>query len=297
MPNQRVTMFGGNHYEITDDEFNRLREFIHQSTGISLSEHKRALVCSRLAKRLRHYRLNTYSEYYKLLREDDPAGEELLEMINAITTNKTDFFREPHHFRFLTEQFFPAFKRAVMYGGSRRMRLWSAGASSGEEPYSLAMTVLESFPDIHAWDIRILATDIDTNVLARAEQGIYSEEQARQVPPELLHRYFLKGVRDQDEAIMVKPVLKSLICFRRLNLIESDWPMRGLFDVIFCRNVIIYFDKQTQLRVVSRLGHKLQSNGCLMLGHTESLYGPELGLQPMGLSMYQHRKKPTTASA
>ena len=293
----RVKMPTGNQHQISHDEFERLREFIHRHTGISLSDHKRALVCSRLAKRLRHHGLRTYTDYYFLLLQNDPEGVELMEMINAITTNKTDFFREAHHFRFLSEKFFPAFKRVAHYGGARRMRLWSAGASTGEEPYSLAMTVLEAFPDIHDWDIKILATDIDTNVLARAEGGIYSHEQSQQIPPALLHRYFLKGMQDREETVMVKPALKELIRFRRLNLMDSDWPMHGLFDVILCRNVIIYFDKQTQSRVVSRLGRALQPNGYLMLGHTESLYGLELGLQPIGLSMYQHTKKPLAALA
>lgn len=290
-----MKMLTDNHYRISDDEFNHLREFIHRHTGISLSEHKRALVCSRLAKRLRHHGLEAYADYYRLLVQEDPTGSELMEMTNAITTNKTDFFRESHHFQFLSEQFFPAFKQAAQHGGTRRLRIWSAGTATGEEAYSLSMTVLEAFPDMHAWDIKILATDIDTNVLERAERGVYSREQSQQIPPSLLHRYFLKGTGDQEETVMAKPALKALVRFRQLNLMDGDWPMHGLFDVILCRNVIIYFDKPTQHRVISRLGRLLRQNGYLMLGHTESLYGLDLGLQPIGNSLYRATTPSSTA--
>jgi len=164
---------------ITDDEFHQLRTFIHAHSGIALSEHKRALVCSRLAKRLRYHRLQRYADYYELLTEGDPEGQELMEMINAITTNKTDFFRESHHFRFLSEEVFPAYRRNP--NRQRPIRLWSAAASTGEEAYSLAITALEAMPSFNERDIRILATDIDTDVLSRAENGIYTHEQAKHI--------------------------------------------------------------------------------------------------------------------
>ena len=274
---------------ITDNEFRQLREFIHAHTGIALSEHKRALVCSRLAKRLRHHNLQHYSDYYRLLTENDPDGLELVATINSITTNKTDFFREPHHFRFLAEEIFPAYRNNP--NRERPLRLWSAAASTGEEAYSLAMTALEAMPSFNERDIRILATDIDTDVLSRAENGIYTHAQAKHIPEALLHRYFLKGQGTHEGEILAKPVLKSLIGFRRLNLQDDPWPMRASFDVILCRNVLIYFDKPTQLKLFQRMAGMLKKDGYLMLGHSEAMYGLVDYFKPVGHSIYQCRGK------
>ena len=276
---------------ITDEEFRRLREFIHAHSGIALSGHKRALVCSRLAKRLRHHNLQHYSDYYRLLTENDPDGLELVAMINSITTNKTEFFREPHHFRFLAEEVFPAYRNNP--NRQRPIRLWSAAASTGEEAYSLAMTALEVMPSFNERDIRILATDIDTDVLSRAENGVYTHEQAKQIPEALLHRYFLKGQVTHEGKILAKPVLKSLIRFRRLNLQDDPWPMQAPFDVILCRNVLIYFDKPTQLRLFRRMAGMLKKDGYLMLGHSEAIYGLVDYFKPVGHSIYQCRGKIT----
>ena len=271
---------------ITDKEFRQLRDFIHRHTGIALSEHKRALVCSRLARRLRHHRLTRYAEYYDLLTQNDPLGQELMEMINAITTNKTDFFREPHHFTFLSKQLFPLYKQQK----PRRLRLWSAAASTGEEAYSLAINVHEAFSDTLGWDIRILATDIDTRVLSHAQEGVYSLAQVERVPAPLLQRYFYKGTGKNEGLACVKPVLKTLLRFRRLSLIDEYWPMHGPFDVIFCRNVLIYFDKDTQRRLLERLALMLCHDGYLMLGHAESIHGFDHLYRPVGHSIYQVRK-------
>jgi chemotaxis protein methyltransferase CheR len=277
---------------ITDAEFHQLRQFIHAHTGIALSNHKRALVCSRLAKRLRYHGLNYYAEYYALLTQNDPDGEELVAMINAITTNKTDFLREPHHFRFLAEEIFPAYRNNP--NRQRPLRLWSAAASTGEEAYSLAMTALECMPSFNDQDIRILATDIDTDVLARAEDGVYTLAQAQNIPDALLHRYFLKGQGAHAGEVMAKPVLKGLIQFHRLNLQDEPWPMQALFDVIFCRNVLIYFDKATQQRLFQRMGGALKKDGYLMLGHSEAMHGLDDMFRPVGHSIYQYRGKPSS---
>lgn len=272
---------------ISDAEFRKLREFIHAHTGIALSEHKKALVCSRLSKRLRHHGLQHYSDYYALLVEGDPEGAELMAMINCITTNKTDFFREPHHFRFLAEQVFPAYKRNP--GRERPLRMWSAASSTGEEAYSLAMTALEAMPAFNDQDIRILATDIDTDVLARAASGVYSRAQARQIPQALLHRYFLSGQGAHEAEVMAKPILKSLVHFHWLNLQDDPWPMREKFDVIFCRNVLIYFDKPTQQKLFQRMASVLKKDGYLMLGHSEAMHGWDNIFKPVGHSIYQCR--------
>ena len=269
---------------ITDKEFRHLREFIHMHSGIALSDHKRALVCSRLARRLRHHNLQHYSEYYRLLTENDPDGLELVAMINSITTNKTDFFREPHHFRFLAEEIFPAYRNNPKR--ERPIRLWSAAASTGEEAYSLAMTTLEAMPSFNERDICILATDIDTDVLSRAENGVYTHEQGKHIPEAYLRRYFLKGQGSHEGEILAKPVLKSLVRFRRLNLQDDPWPMHTPFDVILCRNVLIYFDKPSRMRVIHRLLNHLAPSGYFFIGHAESLNGITDRVRPVMPTVY-----------
>ncbi len=270
---------------ITDQEFWKLRHFIHEHTGIALADHKRALVCARLAKRLRHLNLANYAEYYDLLMGRDPEGHELAEMINAITTNKTDFFRESHHFKFLTDHVFPALRASRQ----RRIRIWSAGSATGEEAYTIAMTVCESFQTITEWDIKILASDIDTNVLDFAARGVYSLESLQRVPEELRSRYFSKGSGTNQGFARIKLMLQAMIRFRRLNLIDGAWPMKGPFDVIFCRNVLIYFDKSLQRKLLTRFAEMLRPDGYLMLGHAEAIHGFEPIYRAVGHSIYQRR--------
>ena len=273
---------------ISDGEFRQLRQFIHAHTGIALSEHKKALVCSRLSKRLRHHGLQHYSDYYVLLVEQDPEGVELMAMINAITTNKTDFFREPHHFRFLAEQLYPR----VRTRRPARLRLWSAGTATGEEAYTLAINVRESFAADPTADIRILATDIDTNVLAHGERGVYTADQARHIPEALLHRYFWRGQGGNAGQVKAKPALADLIRFRRLNLLDNPWPIHGPFDAILCRNVIIYFDRETQQQLIARFARLLRPDGYLLLGHSESVHDVGSGLRHVGQSVYQYLGAP-----
>jgi len=286
---QMVTAAADSGLTITDSEFRQLREFIHAHTGIALSDHKRALVCSRLAKRLRHHGLRHYADYYELLTQGDPEGQELVAMINAITTNKTDFFREPHHFRFLSDEVFPAYRQNP--NRVRPLRLWSAAASTGEEAYSLAITALEAMPSFNEQDVRILATDIDTEVLSRAANGIYAMEQASHIPRALLQRYFLKGHGEHEDEVMAKPILKALIHFAHLNLLDDPWPMHGPFDVILCRNVLIYFDKSTQQKLFRRMGAMLRKDGYLLLGHSEAMHGLNDLFRTVGHSIYQWRGK------
>jgi chemotaxis protein methyltransferase CheR len=269
---------------ITDSEFRYLRDLIYAHTGIALSEHKRALVCARLARRLRHWKLNTYAEYYDLLTERDPDGRELMEMVNAITTNKTEFFRELHHFQFLSEHVFPELHQSH----NRRMRIWSAACSSGEEPYSIAITACEALA-MAEYDIKILATDIDTNMIERATRGVYPLEQVIRIPEALREKYFLRGTRNNDGLAKVKPLLQSLIRFRHINLVDESWPMQGPFDVIFCRNVIIYFDKDTQRRLLTHFASLMRHDGYLMLGHAEAIHGFEHLFRAVGHSVYQYR--------
>ncbi len=267
--------------KFTDSDFRRIRALVGRHTGISLSEAKREMVYSRLARRIRARRLGSFSEYCDLLDSEDGAAE-LGEFVNAITTNLTSFFREAHHFRFLEQQLLPQLLQARAQ--ARRLRIWSAGCSTGEEPYSLAMVLRENVPE--AWDVRILATDLDSNVLDTGRKGIYDMERLQSLPKARLQRWFLKGRGANAGRARVAPSLRDLVSFRQLNLM-GDWPMRGPFDVIFCRNVMIYFDKPTQTRLTERFAGLLADDGHLFVGHSETLYRVTECFQSIGQTVYR----------
>lgn len=250
----------------TDADFNFIRSLVAEKTGIALSEQKRELVYGRLSKRLRSLDLQSFADYCSFVERN---AEELHELVNAITTNLTSFFRESYHFDYLRDTLLPAFLRSN--ADSRRIRIWSAGCSTGEEPYSIAMVLRDALPSAQGWDAKILATDIDSNVLARAQQGVYAEERASGIPERYLRRSFRKGQGDNAGMLRVGDEVRSLITFRQLNLMH-DWPMRGPFDVIFCRNVVIYFDKPTQRRLFDRYADLLADGGHLFIGHSETLF-------------------------
>lgn len=257
---------------ISDQEFRLFQDLVKVHTGIALTEHKRNLVCSRLGKRLRALGLPSFRKYYEYLSAE--AGQvELEHFVNAITTNKTDFYRENPHFDFLEQELVPAWKARAARTGERRIRIWSAGCSTGEEPYTIAITLRKAIENLLAWDVRILASDIDTEVLARAAQGIYSADRIGEIPKSIVERHFLQGTGAHDGLVQVTPEIKKLITFRRINLQDAQWPVHTLFDCIFCRNVIIYFDKPTQRRLMERFAGYLKDDGHLFLGHSESLYG------------------------
>ncbi|HUI76731.1 MAG TPA: protein-glutamate O-methyltransferase CheR [Bryobacteraceae bacterium] len=270
---------------ISDREFQDLRRLILEETGISLKETKRMLVQARLAKRLRSLGLASYGAYFEFVSRPVNAGERG-ELINCITTNKTDFFREKHHFEFLaTHVIGPARQRIT--GGPRRLRLWSAGCSSGEEPYTMAITILETIGSSAGWDIKILASDIDTDVLAKGEAGIYEAERLNGIPEATVNKYFR---RVAGERFAAKENLKELIRFRQINFADPAWPVRARFDAIFCRNVIIYFDRETQQRLLERLARYLEPSGYLMMGHSENLFWVSDHLAALGNTIYQQRQ-------
>lgn len=255
-------------FELGDDEFRFLASFMSRETGIVLSDHKRQMVCGRLVKRLRSLGLRSFAEYVELLQGPAAAGE-VENLVNAITTNITNFFREPHHFEFLKNTVLAP--RVSERPRRPRIRIWSAGCSSGEEPYSIAMTMADVLKAGDGWDALILATDIDTNVLRRAEAGIYPADAAKHIP-ETYRKRFLRRVAGDHDRVQMAEELRHMIRFRRLNLHDS-WPMKGMFDVIFCRNVAIYFDKPTQRKLFNRYADYLNLGGMLYLGHAESLIG------------------------
>ncbi|TAL29783.1 MAG: chemotaxis protein CheR [Spirochaetes bacterium] len=253
--------------ELGDRDFAKFRDIIYEESRIKLSEMKKALVQARLMMRLRELRLSDYGEYYDYLQENYDA--EIVNLINCITTNKTDFFRESKHFDFLREVVFPQFRAS----GKKKMRIWSAGCSTGEEPYTIAICVLDFFGGVPQEDIKILATDIDTAVLGVAEKGVYKESILETVERETARRYFLRGTGVNEGKYRVRDEVKSLVRFRKLNLLEEHYPMSGPFDAIFCRNVIIYFDKDTQRTLFDRFHRYVADDGYLFVGHSETLAG------------------------
>ena len=269
-------------FEFGDQDFDALRKLVKDLTGINLSDQKRELVYGRLARRLRALQLRTFAEYRELLASD--GGVEISEFCNAITTNLTSFFRESHHFEHLREQVLQPL--VASRGGSRRVRIWSAGCSTGEEPYSIAMTVLESLPDLRTWDVKILATDLDSDVLAKAQRGVYAGDRMRTMNPQRLERFFVETRGRDGPSYQVTPELQSLITFKQLNLMHS-LPMKGPLDVIFCRNVVIYFDKDTQRELFARVARLQRPGDLLFLGHSESLFKVSESYTPIGKTIYR----------
>jgi chemotaxis protein methyltransferase CheR len=265
-----------------DAEFEFLRHVVGENAGIVLGPTKRQLVQGRLAARLRELGLTSYEKYCEHVREAGP--EELVALINALTTNVTAFFRENHHFEALGKFMLPeAFKRNQQ---SRRVRLWSAGCSTGEEAYCLGIVANEVLPSNQQWDLKILASDIDSNVLAIAQRGIYSLERLANVSPQRLQRYFRKGVAEQLGNARICSPIAAQVSFRTLNLLH-EWPMRGAFDVIFCRNVMIYFDQGTRERLVARFAELLAPDGYLCLGHSESIQPGAAPFKLVGKTIYR----------
>ena len=260
-----------------DREFKRICALMRERAGIDLGDNKRTLCQTRLIRRLRALGLSTYREYVALL--DDPDHPEHGELINALTTNVTAFFRELHHFEMLGNEVLPKLNER-----GRRIRLWSAGCSSGEEPWSLAMVAREVFGD--HMDVKILATDIDTQVLAHARAGIYTDEQVAPVSPKRRQRFLARGTGDKHGQWRVADELRGLVTFNQLNLFDP-WPMRGPFDVISCRNVIIYFDVPNKTKLVRGYHDKLCPGGHLLLGHSESLPTGISGFANVGRTTYR----------
>ncbi|WP_441004463.1 CheR family methyltransferase [Pseudocolwellia agarivorans] len=251
--------------KLSDDDFDFVCNYVYQKSRIVLSDTKREMVYRRFTRIIRDRHLESFSDYCQLLRSD-PDGEERY-FINAVTTNLTSFFREEHHFDYLAQHELPN----LIKKGSKRMRIWCSASSTGEEPYSIAMTVKESLKSLlNSWDVKILATDIDSNVLNTGKEGIYEYKGVEDIPEHLVKKYFSRGMGINSNKVKTTPDIQSLITFKELNLM-NEWPMKGPFDVIFCRNVLIYFDKKTQLELFERFHNLLAPNGLLILGHSENL--------------------------
>ncbi len=249
-------------FVFTEQDFERIRKLIYERAGIALAPVKRDMVYSRLARRLRQTGIRSFSEYLQLLEQGTPT--ELEAFTNSLTTNLTAFFREEHHFPLLQE-----FLRPRLRQGS--INIWCSASSTGEEAYSIAMSVAElcgSIPN----NVKILASDLDTNVLDKARQGLYALERLDKVPEPLARKYFIRGGSVPEGYAQVRPELQAMLIFRQINLLDSSWPMRGPFDVIFCRNVMIYFDKPTQHKILAKFVPLMVPDGLLFAGHSESFH-------------------------
>jgi len=263
-------------FQFSRQDFERIRKLIYERAGISLSEAKQDMVYSRLARRLRARGLQRFSDYLAVLAAGDQVEWEAF--TNALTTNLTSFFREAHHFPILAEH--------ALSRPGRRYDVWCCACSTGEEPYSIAMTLAEAFARPNP-PVSILASDLDTQVLSRAAEGIYLLERIERLTPERVRRFFLRGTGAQAGQARVRAELRSSVTFQRINLLEQSWPVRGPFDAIFCRNVMIYFDKQTQAAILRRFAPLLRPDGLLFVGHSESLFHVSDVFRLRGKTVYQ----------
>ena len=272
---------GTREFSFTNNDFERVRKLIYDYAGISLSTTKQDMAYSRLARRLRETRTKSFDEYLTKVERGDKI--ELENFVNALTTNLTSFFREPHHFPLLAEKL----KKCQ---GRSPIKIWCSAASTGEEPYSIAMTVVETF-NTYSTPVSILASDLDTNVLSIARKGTYPQDRIDKISPERLNRFFVKGVGIDAGTFTVRPELRRMIEFTRINLLAPNWPVPNSLDVIFCRNVMIYFDKPTQYKILSRFAPLMDAQGLLFAGHSESfLHAADIFRSP-GKTVYEPIRK------
>jgi len=296
------------------NEFKLFRTLVHDRTGIWLRDGKQVMLASRLSRRLRFHGLSNFVEYYSYVQTVQDSGEEIRELINCVTTNKTSFFREGHHFEFLAKTVVPEAQSAVQRGGAKCIRVWSAASSTGEEAYSIAITLLEALKPqsrvtspilprnetsrtgvsgfsfyAGSWKIEIVASDIDTKVLETAQRAIYSSDSLASVAPLLQKKYFLRGKDDMVGQVKVKPEVTRLVQFKHINLMDARWPLEDLFDVIFFRNALIYFNQVTQDVFLRKMVRHLKPRGYLFLGNSEHIPWLHNILEPLNRTMYRLR--------
>jgi chemotaxis protein methyltransferase CheR len=270
---------------ISSRDYTRLRGLIYQVAGIHLGAEKKIMLEVRIKRRLKDLDLISYSDYCDYLFGQQGMKDEVVNLIDVVTTNKTDFFREPGHFNYLVDKMLP--ELAERNGTGRTFLIWSAGCSTGEEPYTLAIVLSEYALTHPGFRFRILATDISTTVLAKAEKGVYSNEVIGPVPASLKKKYFMRSRDRSSNCTRIVPELRRLIEFRRLNFMDADYGISDKADAIFCRNVIIYFDRPTQERILEKLAHHLTPGGYMFVGHAETLHDMDLPLTPVAPALYR----------
>ncbi len=278
---------------LSDREFRSLQELIYREAGIHLSEAKKALVSGRLTRRLHALGLDNFKDYYEQV---EASVDERTAMLDCISTNETRFFREPKQFDFLEATVLPHW-RALGDSGTipKKIRVWSAACSSGEEPYTLAMVLGTHFPDSDGWSVEILASDLSTRVLSAAREGVWPIERSNDIPERFRKTWMLRGIRSEEGRMRAHPRLKSMIEFRRINLNDRTYAIRDSFDLIFCRNVLIYFNRESKTDVINRLTQHLSPTGLLFLGHAESLTGTSHALEHAGPTAYRRSQRQQTA--
>ncbi|MGP1363349.1 MAG: CheR family methyltransferase [Bacteroides sp.] len=271
--------------QLSDAEFARLSAFIYNVAGIKMPPAKRIMLQSRLQKRLRELQMDSFKEYTEYLLSERGKQEELIHMLDVVSTNKTDFFREPVHFDFLRETVLPLHYEET---SGRAIKIWSAACSSGEEPYTIAMTIAEYCRSVgQQRDYSILGTDISTKVLKMAMNAVYKMDRVEGIPIEILHRYFLRSKDRENPTVRIVPELRKHVKVQRMNFMDESYPINEVFDVIFCRNVLIYFDRQTQEKVIGKLCTKLKPGGYFFLGHSESIMNMDLPLQSIRPTIFR----------
>lgn len=273
-------MMSDREFDFQDKDFQRVKKIVYEFAGIDLNDSKKNLVYNRLSKRIRFLQMSNFSQYLNYVEQQ--GEEEFVHLINAITTNLTFFFRENHHFEYLAKTVLPELIK--LNASTKKIRVWSAGCSTGEEPYSIAITLKESVPA--GWDAKVIATDLDSNVVNTGMKGVYKIDRLKGVSEERKKRWFLKGKGSQDGYVKVKPELQEVIEFGQLNLMD-EWPLKSGIDVIFCRNVVIYFDKPTQSKLFNRYADLLREDGHLFIGHSESLYKVCDRFELLGQTIYK----------
>jgi len=271
--------------QMTDSEFNQLSSFIYQEYGIKMPPAKKVMLQSRLQKRLRELNILTFRDYIKFLFSDKGQSDELIHMIDVVSTNKTDFFREPSHFEFMKNDLLPEWhtRKMIRYP----MKIWSAGCSSGEEPYTMAIVLSEFQLHNPGFDFSIWGSDISSRMLFKAADAIYADDRITGIPLDIKKRYFLKSKDPNVKTVRIIPQLRSKVNFCRLNFMDNYYEIQETFDIVFCRNVLIYFDRQTQEKVIAKLCSKLRVGGIFFLGHSESILNMNLPLQQIKPTIFK----------
>jgi chemotaxis protein methyltransferase CheR len=284
------------HWEISDELFAKYRELIHREAGIALTDSKKSLLISRVAGRLRELGLASFAEYYRVV-EDPAAADERGRLLDRICTNETQFFRDPRQFLYLSDEVCPRLEAAAARDGKKRVRAWSAACSTGEEPYSLAMALLHRFPRSSGWQIEVVATDLSNKVLGAARQALWPIDKAGDIPLHYRKAFMLRGTGSQTGKMKVGPEIREIVSFSRMNLNDPLYSVSGTFDVIFCRNVLIYFDNESKSKVVDRLLTHLAPDGCLFLGYAETTTTITDQLVTVGPNVYARVPEGNSADA
>lgn len=271
--------------ELTNDEFNKLSTFIYNESGIKMPPVKRIMLQSRLQKRLKELKMTTFKEYCDYIFSREGLNNEIIHMLDVVSTNKTDFFREPVHFDFLTSNILPELLDSSK--SYKNLKIWSAGCSSGEEPYTIAIVLFEYLEKHPGFDFSILGTDISTKILQKAVDAVYKEERVEGIPYDLKKKYFLKSKDRENPSVKMGPMLRSKVHFDRLNFMDNSYSLRDMFDIVFCRNVLIYFDRETQEKVINKICTKIVSGGYFFLGHSESIMNMNVPLQQIKPTIYK----------